>query len=217
MDNAVALVSAYLQVNGYFCVTEYPLLEKSRDGDVRTVSDLDILAFRFPGAGREVRARRKGHIVGDTRFEPDPALGTSRDLPDMIVGEVKRGRAQFNPATRKPEVLAAALARFGCCDPEHASGLAHELLRAGVATNRHGHRVRMIAFGGIEPDTAPATWHVLSLERIVTSLERHLHENWNVLRQVSFGNDVLDLLSLLERTRKRAPHTARSVKPPGRG
>lgn len=33
MDNTVALVSAYLQVNGYFCVTEYPLLERSRSGD----------------------------------------------------------------------------------------------------------------------------------------------------------------------------------------
>ncbi len=32
MDNAVAQVQAYLQVNGYLTVTEYPVLEAARDG-----------------------------------------------------------------------------------------------------------------------------------------------------------------------------------------
>ena len=54
MDNAVALVQAYLRVNGYFTVSEYPIVEASRRGGYRTATDLDILAFRFPGAGRLV-------------------------------------------------------------------------------------------------------------------------------------------------------------------
>lgn len=203
MDTTVTLVSAYLQINGYFCVTEYPLLETSPHGDVRTVSDLDILAFRFPGAGREVRVRKRRNIVGDTRFEPDPMLGAPRDLADMIVGEVKRGRARFNSAARKPEVLMAALMRFGCCGPEHALELARELIRSGETRNLDGHHVRMIAFGGNESGQIPSTWHTVSLESIVTCLQQHLRDNWNILRQVRFSNDVLDLLSLLERTRKQ--------------
>lgn len=209
MDNTVALVSAYLQVNGYFCVTEYPLLETSKIGDVRSVSDLDVLAFRFPGAGREVTTRKKGKLVGDTRFQVDPALGATVQLPDMIVGEVKRGKARFNPASRNPDVLAAALMRFGCCDPGHASALARALLFKGVATNSYGHRIRMVAFGGIEPEQTPAGWHVVSLERILQFLKQHLTENWNLLRQVHFSNDVLDLLSLLERARQQAAKTGK--------
>ena len=113
MDTAVALVKAYLQINGYFCVSEYPLMETTKGGNVRTVSDLDILAFRFPHAGRETSVRKKRKLVGDVRFEPDEALGAPQDSADMIVGEVKRGRARFNPPARKPDVLAGALMRLG--------------------------------------------------------------------------------------------------------
>lgn len=49
MDNAVALVQAYLYVNGYFTVAEYPVLEALKHAGYRTVTDIDILAFRFPG------------------------------------------------------------------------------------------------------------------------------------------------------------------------
>ncbi|WP_323844321.1 hypothetical protein [Microbulbifer magnicolonia] len=204
MDTSVALVSAYLQVNGYFCITEYPLLESSR-GEITTVSDLDVLAFRFPGAGREVRLHKHDKIVGDTRFEPDPALDSPTDQPDMIVGEVKRGRARFNSAARRPEVLAAALMRFGCCEPKHAHSLAQKLVHSGEETSARGHIVRMIAFGGIEPEQPPPHWHVVSLETIVDCLQKHLHDNWNLMRQVRFSNDALDLLSLLERARSRRP------------
>ena len=59
MDTAVALVQAYLNVNGYFTVVEYPVLEASRGGHARSVTDLDILALRFAGAGHDViRGRR---------------------------------------------------------------------------------------------------------------------------------------------------------------
>ena len=47
MDTAVALVQAYLQVNGYFTVVEYPVLEAYRRGPARAVTDLDVLAFRI--------------------------------------------------------------------------------------------------------------------------------------------------------------------------
>ena len=60
MDTAVALVQAYLNLNGYFTVVEYPVLETSRRGPARSVTDLDVLAVRFTGAGHEV-IRGHGH------------------------------------------------------------------------------------------------------------------------------------------------------------
>lgn len=66
MDNAVALVQAYLRVNGYFTVSGFPVLEAGAPAGTRTRTDLDILAFRFPGATaetggevEEVRARER--------------------------------------------------------------------------------------------------------------------------------------------------------------
>jgi hypothetical protein len=40
MDMAVALVQAYLHVNGYFTVAEYPVLEAYRGNHARSVTDL---------------------------------------------------------------------------------------------------------------------------------------------------------------------------------
>ena len=47
MDTAVGLVQAYLRVNGYFTVAEYPVLDAAGADRPRTVTDLDILAIRL--------------------------------------------------------------------------------------------------------------------------------------------------------------------------
>lgn len=70
MDHAVAIVEAYLQINGYFTVAEYPVIESLGKQHYNVATDIDILAFRFPGAGRLVPGRGKNDI-----FEPDPVLG----------------------------------------------------------------------------------------------------------------------------------------------
>ena len=59
MDTAVGLVQAYLRVNGYFTVAEYPVLDATGPGGPRTITDLDILAVRLhraPGASGTVDA-----------------------------------------------------------------------------------------------------------------------------------------------------------------
>jgi len=112
VDTSVALVQAYLHVNGYFTVAEYPVLEAYRGDHARTVTDLDILAFRFAGAGHDV-IHGRGRRPLDDRVT-DPILRCPADRPDMIVGEVKEGAARFNAAMRDPVVLEVALARFGC-------------------------------------------------------------------------------------------------------
>ena len=83
MDNAVALVQTYLHMNGYFIVAEYTIIGSGRHGGYRTVTDLDILAFRFSGATRLVPIL---HGKGDDsaeREEPDPMLGIPADEADI--------------------------------------------------------------------------------------------------------------------------------------
>lgn len=47
MDTAVGLVRAYLELSGYFVLAELPV-RTLRGGRARAVTDLDILAVRFP-------------------------------------------------------------------------------------------------------------------------------------------------------------------------
>lgn len=204
MDAAVALVEAYLRINGYLTVTEYPVLKVSQRDGTRAVSDLDVLAFRFPAAGHDLHLSRHGALRGDLRSRLDPALGASPGQADMIVGEVKRGTARFNEATRTPEVLAAGLLRFGCCPADGALPLARTLLANGAAESAHGHRVRLVAFG--QPGDASAhRWHTVPLAAVIACLQRHLQEHWDVLRHVHFSSDVLDLLALLKRAEPAVP------------
>ncbi|MEZ6317235.1 MAG: hypothetical protein R3B49_00575 [Phycisphaerales bacterium] len=53
MDTAVSIVRAYLQANGYFTMTEVPVIEATGTV-VRSATDLDVLAVRFPGERRTV-------------------------------------------------------------------------------------------------------------------------------------------------------------------
>lgn len=200
MDHAVSLVQAYLHVNGYFTVTEYPVLEALRHG-YRTATDLDILAFRFPGAGRTV-PEKQPHPSSELACTTDPALGVVADQADMLIAEVKEGRAQLNPAARDPAVLAAALSRFGCCSGAEAIAVVRELLRRGKAITPCGHRVRMIAFGSsIDPADA-AHCHVIAMEQVVQYLQSYLREHWHALGHTEFKDPALGFLVLLEKAQR---------------
>lgn len=207
MDPAVLLVQAYLQVNGYFTVVEYPVMESSRHDGSRTATDLDVLAFRFPGAGRRVqRGGRRG--FGPTCFEPDPALGCRADEADMIVGEVKQGRTRVNPALRDPLVLAAALARFGCCPPgEAADATVQRLLRKGVARAHGGHTIRLVAFGS---SGQVARAHTIDLGHITRFLSEYLDENWESLGRAQLSQPALAMLAVL----RKAGLSLGPIKPP---
>ena len=140
MDTAVALVQAYLHLNGYFTVAEYPVLDDTPDGQVRTVTDLDILAYRFPGAGNEDVHSSTRRASEPMRCVVDPALGATVDRADMIVGEVKAGSARLDPALRDATTLQVALARFGCCPAHEAGDVARRLLKTRRAGTGPGTR-----------------------------------------------------------------------------
>jgi hypothetical protein len=196
MDNAVALVQAYLRMNGYLTVAEYPILETHGAGEFQMATDIDILAFRFPRAIRQIigAGGKKRQAVLSI---PDPILGVPDAAPDMIIGEVKEGRAHLNKTMRNPSVIAAALARFGCCNPAHAERLAQNLLSSGRAETAEGHAVRIVVFAS--EGTGGQGFQTISLSHVTRFLRSYLREHWNVLRHAQFRDPVLSLLMTLEK------------------
>ena len=205
MDDAVGLVQVYLRLNGYFTVTEYPVIEALGRGAYRAVTDLDVLAVRFPGAGRPFAI---GGRARERAFRPDPALGDHHRQVDMIIGEVKEGRADLNRGATRPAVLRGALARFGCCAAEELPPIVEELLRRGHATTACGHRVRLVAFGSYPSERGP--YDTILLGQIVDFLEEYIEANWALVGQAQFKDPAFNLLVTLRKARSVA-RRSRSV------
>lgn len=203
MDAAVGLVETYLRWNGYFTVTEFPVLEALRRGGVRTVTDLDVLAIRFPRAGgaAPVRRRRRDRVPTETDGT-DPCLRAPRDAVDMLVGEVKRGPAQLNAAARDRLVLETMLARYGCCAETHVPRVVEEIVRHGRTTTPCGHVVRLVAFGMAHDGGVPGADTVVPLGRVVAYLEERVRREWDTFRNAQVGDPVLGLLAVIERARR---------------
>src|SRR4051794_23701240 len=104
MDHAVALVQAYLQLNGYFTSAEYPIIAAAGRNGFRTLTDIDVLAFRFPAGLPSVVPvpSRKRTPRGIDLSDIDPGLGVPEDSIDMLIGEVKEGRVGINSGARDP-------------------------------------------------------------------------------------------------------------------
>lgn len=202
MDNAVALVQAYLRINGYFTVAEYPILETHGRNAVQMATDIDILAFRFPGAIRQVVGKRSEKWQQGLSI-PDPDLRVPRGAPDMIIGEVKEGRAHINKSMRNSSIMSAALARFGCCDPRHAERTAQKLLGSGRAQTPEGHTVRIVVFASSGADER--RFQVISLAHITEFLRSYLREHWEILHHAQFRDPVLSLLMTLEKAGDASP------------
>lgn len=211
MDTAVALVQAYLHVNGYFTVTEYPVLEAYRRDETRAVTDLDVLAFRFAHPEHDVKRGRGRRPLGGQALIPDPVLGCSADQPDMIVGEVKEGAARFNTAARDPVVLQVALARFGCCPSPHVGPLTQQLLAQGRAVTPAGHAVRMVAFGDSAGAASQHAWTCVPMRHVVEFLQTYLRQHWGVLRGVQIREPALGVLALMEKWHVDAPGSPEPV------
>lgn len=196
MDNAVALVQAYLHINGYFTVTEYPLIEASGRGNYRMVTDLDILAFRFPGAGRLIPDKRGGEAL----YAPDPMLHCPHEQADMLVGEIKEGRAKLNRGATSPAVLRTVLARFGCCPMHDVSQLVHQLINKGTVTAPSGHRIRLVAFGsGGASGGKERHYEAIDLGHVLHFLQEHLHQHRSVMHNAQFKDPALGFLMTLEK------------------
>ena len=201
MDNAVALVQAYLRVNGYFTVAEYPVVEAMRSGGYREATDLDILAFRFPGSRQTVPGVSHAAGQDSPAYPLDPPLGVDYSAADMLIGEVKEGVAELNQAATDPAVLRAALTRFGCCPPDHVDRLIDSVLRHGRTKTPAGHTIRMIAFGSTLPGGSHR-YTVIALGHVIQFLRNYLSEHWDVLHHAEFKDPAFGFLMTLEKAQR---------------
>ena len=216
MDNSVALVQAYLRVNGYFTVTEYPVVESKNSGEFRTATDLDLLAFRFPGAGRPIVVS-KGRAPAEHTFAPDPELGIAAGEADMLVGEVKEGRARLNEGAANPAVLRHVLTRFGCCPPEDAPRQVQDLLSRGQTVLPSGHRVRLVVFASLPPDSPGPKYRTIFLGHVVRFLQAYLREHWEALRHAESKDPAFGFLVTIEKALAGSAPAAGGPAAPPRG
>ena len=198
MDTAVALVRSYLQANGFFTVTEYPILELLADSSARTVTDVDVIGIRFPGAGATADDASTIGVVAD----PDPLLDIKEDQIEVIIGEVKEGAAVLNKSARDPEVLAAVLRRLGRIDPDLVGGLIDDLVATGEAHHPAGIRIRLVVFASKPPNRKNYRYTWVSHGRIATWLSRQVSENWDAIKTVQSKDPALGFLLLFEKARR---------------
>lgn len=200
MDVSTELVRAYLHVNGYFTATDYPLVESRRDHTPRTVTDIDMLAVRLghPDVATRQHPQKLSTVSGPVTAHPDAALKSPNSHTDMIVAEIKQGRAQVNPAATDRRVLAAALTRFGCCSTSEAPGLVNTLIRNGSARTECDHTIRMVIFAS-HGDRAPRGWHWIHLEHVFRFLDHFLRYERNSLAHADLHDPALAWLSLMHK------------------
>jgi hypothetical protein len=148
VDIAVNLVESYLRFNGYLTLSEFEVQARNERGVFEAVTDVDIMAVRFPG----------DVVVGDPAGDEarmmviaDPALRLEPGQIDVIIGEVKQGAAEFNPGIRRHVVLASMLQRVRSLFARDLTEVVTELARhdLSLTPGRDGGtvRVRLVAFG----------------------------------------------------------------------
>ena len=200
MDHAVSLVQAYLQLNGYFTSAEYPIIAGAGRNGFRTITDIDILAFRFPAGFPTATPQRRDPQGLDTS-EIDPGLGVPADTIDMIIGEVKEGKVGINSGVRDRAVLKAVIGRFGD-SAEEAEHVVSELLNRGSATLPSGYVVRLVAFGAFPPGSEVPPCRIISLGHVLTFLQEYVRKHWHVLRHLQFKDPAFGFLMTMEKARR---------------
>lgn len=198
MDIAVGLVEGYLRLNGYLTLSEFEVQDQRPDGGFDTLTDIDVMAIRFPG---EVYAGDP-HDEADARLLllDDPGLRLEPDQIDVIIGEVKQGHAEFNGAIRRHKVLHPMLRRVEWLFAEGIHGVVHDLIDHDVCVSpaRGGGtiRVRLMAFG-----RAPEIGlNVMTHTHIVETLLRFFEDLDEAFRPIQFREPAPAMLSLLRKS-----------------
>lgn len=200
MDHAVSLVQAYLQLNGYFTSAEYPIIASGGKNGYRTLTDIDVLAFRFP-SGMLSPAAANSPAAGLDVTDLDPGLGVPDGAVDMIIGEVKEGRVGINTGARDPEVLKAVVRRLGDHTAD-ADQVVADLLRSGTARLPSGFVVRIIAFGAFPPGSAVPPCRIVSLGHVLDFLQQYVRKHWSMLRHLQFKDPAFGFLMTLEKAKR---------------
>jgi len=199
MDHAVALVQAYLQLNGYFTSAEYPIIAGAGRNGFRTITDIDILAFRFP-SGEPLTTKARKAPKGLDLSNLDSGLAVPVDHVDMVIGEVKEGRVGINSGIRDPEVLRTVINRFG--EVGDTERVVQHLLRNGSAAIPPSYSVRLIAFGSFPPGEQVPPCRIISLGHVLQFLQMYVRKHWHMLRHLQFKDPAFGFLMTLEKARR---------------
>lgn len=194
MDAAIDIVETYLRVNGFFTVTEYPILVRAPDGRLREGTDVDIMAVRMAGGGRVLPRPR---LHDGSKMDIDPALDIDWRRTEMIIGEVKEGAADANRGMFREDLMLQALRRFGAVPRERLVELCKTLLAEGEAM-WDGHRIRLVSFGTKPPhQPQPATY--MPLRRVLEYLHDFVRRNRERGGQPRFRDPVLAQLAIQQK------------------
>ena len=204
MDIAVDLVESYLRLTGYLTLSEFEIQARNPDGTFDTLTDVDIMAIRFPG---EVYAGDP-HDADDAQLLllDDPELRLGPDQIDVIIGEVKQGDAEFNPGIMRHKVLHSVLRRVEWLFEGGITDVVSDLAerRVCIAPARGGGtiRVRLMAFG-----RAPAPdLHTMPHVHVVETMLGFFENMDDAFRPIQFRDAAPAMLSLL---RKSGFHVSR--------
>lgn len=192
MDPAVALVQAFLQLQGYLTDSEFPIMSGA-GRRTRAVTDIDLVAVRFPGVHPMVPLRKEAS-------PPARALDLRDDAIDLLICEVKEGRARLNRNLARRETLVRALERIGCCPAGSAAHHADELLRRGEVTMVHGGgrcRARVVVFAGA--GGRPPHVLVIPLLAVGRALVAILADHRDALAASRLSQPALAQMRLLEK------------------
>ncbi len=195
MDIAVNLVENYLRLTGYMTLSEFEVQRRDDRGRFKTVTDVDIMGIRFPG---EV-------YLGDPHREADyellviddPVLELETETIDVIIGEVKQGKAELNPGIKDHGVLHSMLRRVEWIYGEGLDPVIRGLQRHGIhrTPSRGGGevRTRLVAFGRSDSSNTGT----IALGHIVATMLSFFEEHEDAFRPIQFREPAPALLSLL--------------------
>jgi len=176
-------------------LSEFEVQRRDNQGRFRTVTDIDIMGIRFPGAiyiGDPHQPADYAMLLID-----DPVLGLEDDTIDVIVGEVKQGEAELNPGIKDHGVLHSMLRRVEWIYATGVDGVIDGLQRDGIH-RAHGKggasvRTRLVAFGR----SHYSDLNTVSLSHIITTLLEFFEQHEDAYRPIQFREPAPAFLSLL--------------------
>jgi len=199
-DPAVALVCAYLRVNGYFTLTEFEVSVATKHG-FRALTDLDVIGVRLPSSRETKHHAHHRRVEGGIIAAIDPVLEVDESRNDIVFGEVKQGKTEFNPGLRNPTVLEAGLRRVGGHLDEPVEEAARILAERGIYRDRH-HRARLLGIGSHGRVSRGTTLHH---SHLLEFLERHVDRYSEALKAMEAGDPVVGFIELVHKAQSKLP------------
>ncbi len=195
MDIAVNLVESYLRLTGYLTLSEFEVQRRQPDGHFKTVTDVDVMGIRFPGTSHPGAPHAAAE--GEMLMIDDPVLQLEAEAIDVIIGEVKQGPADFNPALKDHGVLFSMLRRLEWIYPVELNDVIEGLQRRGVhsAPARGGGtvRTRLVAFGRSDRSNL----NTVSISHMIETLLDFFEEHEEAFRPSQFREPAPAFLRLL--------------------